>query len=59
MRSEGLAYADGELLYVNYDQVETYEQGAWSATAGLQLKVDAAATKAGSYTSVLTLSLFE
>lgn len=57
--SEGLAYADGELLYVNWDQAATYEQGAWSATAGLQLKVNAATVAAGSYTSVLTLSLFE
>ncbi|MET0456212.1 MAG: hypothetical protein ABW137_30625 [Mycobacterium sp.] len=57
--SEGLAYADGELLYVNVDQTATYTQGSWSATAGLQLKVDAAAVAAGTYTSVLTLSLFE
>lgn len=57
--SEGLGYADGELLYVNWDQVDTYDQGAWSASAGLQLKVDAAAVAPGSYTSVLTLSLFE
>lgn len=57
--SEGLGYADGELLYVNYDQIATYDQGSWSATAALNLKVDAAATKAGTYTSVLTLSLFE
>lgn len=57
--SEGLAYADGELLYVNWDQVDTYSQGSWSATAGLQLKVDATQVDAGSYTSVLTLSLFE
>ncbi|WP_205789049.1 hypothetical protein [Microbacterium sp. CPCC 204701] len=57
--SEGLAYADGELLYANWDQSATYDQGSWSATAGLQLKVDAAEVTAGSYTSVLTLSLFE
>jgi hypothetical protein len=57
--SEGLSYADGELLYANFDQTETYTQGAWSATAGLQLKVDAAQVAAGTYTSVLTLSLFE
>ncbi|WP_404434621.1 hypothetical protein LG299_08115 [Microbacterium lacus] len=57
--SEGLAYADGELLYANYDQAETYEQGSWSATAGLQLKVDATDAATGDYTSVLTLSLFE
>lgn len=57
--SEGLAYADGELLYANWDQADTYEQGSWSAIAGLQLKVDAADVAAGSYTSVLTLSLFE
>jgi hypothetical protein len=56
--SEGLSYADGELLYVNWDQVATYDQGVWSASAGLQLKVDATVA-AGSYTSVLTLSLFE
>jgi len=57
--SQGLSYADGELLYVNYDQADTYAQGAWSATAGLQLKVPASELKSGSYTSVLTLSLFE
>jgi hypothetical protein len=57
--SEGLAYADGELLYANWDQAGSYEQGSWSATAGLQLKVDAADAASGSYTSVLTLSLFE
>ncbi len=57
--SEGLGYADGELLYVNYDQAATYEQGSWSATAGLQLKVDATEVVPGAYTSVLTLSLFE
>jgi hypothetical protein len=57
--SEGLSYADGELLYVNWDQAASYDQGSWSATAGLQLKVDAADVAAGSYTSVLTLSLFE
>ncbi|MCW5951284.1 MAG: hypothetical protein KIT69_03380 [Propionibacteriaceae bacterium] len=57
--SEGLSYADGELLYVNWDQAATYEQGAWSASAGLQLKVGATTVAPGSYTSVLTLSLFE
>lgn len=57
--SKGLAYADGELLYVNYDQIATYDQGSWSASAGLQLKVDAKDVAAGRYTSVLTLSLFE
>jgi len=57
--SEGLAYADGELLYLNADQVETYDQGAWSANAALNLKVNAADVTSGSYTSVLTLSLFE
>jgi hypothetical protein len=57
--SEGLGYEDGELLYANFDQSATYDQGAWSATAGLQLKVDAASVAPGSYTSVLTLSLFE
>jgi len=57
--SEGLAYADGELLYVNWDQADTYSQGSWSATAGLQLKVDATQVDPGAYTSLLTLSLFE
>lgn len=57
--SEGLSYADGELLYANWDQADTYAQGSWSATAGLQLKFPAAEVTAGSYTSVLTLSLFE
>ncbi|MFF2050570.1 hypothetical protein ACFVU2_03120 [Leifsonia sp. NPDC058194] len=57
--SEGLSYADGELLYVNWDQRESYDSGSWSATAGLQLKVNAADVAPGSYTSVLTLSLFE
>lgn len=57
--SEGLGYADGELLYVNWDQSATYDQGSWSASARLQLKVDAAAVEPGSYASVLTLSLFE
>ncbi|WP_308797690.1 hypothetical protein [Agromyces silvae] len=57
--SEGLGYADGELLYVNTDQVATYSQGSWSASAGLHLKVDATTVEPGSYTSVLTLSLFE
>lgn len=57
--SEGLTYADGELLYANFDQAASYAQGSWSATAGLQLKVDATDVAAGTYTSVLTLSLFE
>jgi hypothetical protein len=57
--SEGLGYADGELLYVNYDQEATHAQGSWSATAELRLKVDATAVDPGSYISVLTLSLFE
>ena len=50
---------DQELLYVNWDQSDTYDQGAWSATADLTLKVAASAAATGSYTSVLTLSLFE
>lgn len=50
---------DQELLYVNWDQAGTYDQGAWSATADLTLKVAASAAATGSYTSVLTLSLFE
>ncbi|MFB8387543.1 hypothetical protein ACFC3F_10445 [Microbacterium sp. NPDC055910] len=50
---------DAELLYVNTDQGETYDQGAWSATADLTLKVAASAAATGSYTSVMTLSLFE
>lgn len=57
--SEGLGYADGELLYADYDQTATHDQGSWSATAGLHLKVDATDTDPGAYTSVLTLSLFE
>jgi len=57
--NEGLGYVDGELLYVNYDQLDTYDQGSWSASAGLQLKVPTAEVVPGSYTSVLTLSLFE
>ncbi|MFB8387461.1 hypothetical protein ACFC3F_10035 [Microbacterium sp. NPDC055910] len=57
--SEGLAYADGELLYLNTDQVATYDQGSWSANAALNLKVAAENAASGSYTSVLTLSLFE
>jgi hypothetical protein len=56
--SAGLGYADGELLYVNYDPNGTHQQGSWSATAGLQLKVDTASLVPGTYTSVLTLSLF-
>ncbi|KAA9083757.1 hypothetical protein [Microbacterium radiodurans] len=57
--SEGLGYADGELLYVNTDQLDTYDQGSWTASADLQLKVDATSVAPGAYTSVLTLSLFE
>lgn len=57
--SEGLGYADGELLYANYDQQATHVQGSWSATAGLRLKVDATTVAPWNYTSVLTLSLFE
>ncbi|MDR0594430.1 MAG: hypothetical protein LBG60_14500 [Bifidobacteriaceae bacterium] len=57
--SEGLADPDGRLLYVDWDQLETYDTGVWSATAGLQLKVPAAELVPGAYTSVLTLSLFE
>lgn len=57
--SDGLGYADGELLYANFDQTATHAQGSWSATAELRLKVDATAVDPGSYTSVLTLSLFE
>lgn len=57
--SEGLGYVDGELLYVNSDQLESYHAGSWSATAKLDLKVPAADVRAGHYTSVLTLSLFE
>lgn len=57
--SEGLGYADGELLYVNWDQMSSYSQGVWSAGADLVLKVDTASVAAGSYTSLLTLSLFE
>ena len=57
--NEGLGYADGELLYVNFDQIGSYGQGSWSAAAGLQLKVDAASVVPGNYTAALTLSLFE
>lgn len=57
--SEGLSYADGELLYVDWDQAATYTQGSWSASAGLDLKVSATTVAPGSYTAVLTLSLFE
>ena len=57
--SDGLGYGDGELLYANYDQAATHAQGSWSATAELRLKVDATSVLPGSYTSVLTLSLFE
>ncbi|MFJ6651838.1 hypothetical protein ACIQLJ_03465 [Microbacterium sp. NPDC091313] len=57
--SEGLSYADGELLYANFDPQGSYSQGSWSATAGLQLKVKTTEVTSGAYTSVLTLSLFE
>ena len=57
--SSGLSSPDGELLYVNWDQLDTYEPGSWTATAGLQLRVDAANLSPGTYTSVITLSLFE
>lgn len=57
--NEGLGYADGELLYANYDQAGSHAQGSWSATAELRLKVDATSVEPGNYTSVLTLSLFE
>lgn len=57
--SEGLGYADGELLYANYDQQATHVQGSWSATAELRLKIDSTSVAPGNYTSVLTLSLFE
>jgi len=59
VNSDGLGYADGELLYVNWEQLETYGAGSWSASAGLQLKVDATSVASGNYTSMLTLSLFE
>jgi len=55
----GLATQDTEILYVNWDQEENFGQGPWSATADLSLKVPAASVEPGSYTSVLTLSLFE
>lgn len=57
--STGLGHEDGEFLYLNYDPVGTAAQGTWSATADLNLKVLAASVQPGSYTSVLTLSLFE
>ncbi len=57
--SQGLAYADGELLYANWDPSVPSTQGSWSATAGLHLKLDATTVVPGSYTSVLTLSLFQ
>ena len=57
--SAGLGYPDGELLYVNSDQLESYHAGSWSASAGLDLKVARGGRPAGNYTSVITLSLFE
>lgn len=56
--SDGLGYADGELLYANFDQPADHARGSWSATAELRLKVDGTVDP-GSYTSILTLSLFE
>ena len=55
----GIGLTGAELLYANFDQSATYDQGAWSATAGLNLQVPAAELASGDYTSVLTLSLFE
>lgn len=57
--SVGLSAVDTEILYMNWDQGETVGEGPWSATADLTLKVSAAGIHPGSYTSVLTLSLFE
>ena len=56
---EGPGLVDQELLYMNTDQEGTYDQGSWDATADLTLKVAATAAATGSYTSVMTLSLFE
>lgn len=52
----GPGITDKELLFLG-ESAETVG-GAWSATAGLQLKVRSD-VEAGSYSSVLTLSLFE
>lgn len=48
-----------DLLYMSLDSAEsTAAQGSWSTTAALKLKT-AATVAPGSYTSLLTLSLFE
>ena len=52
----GLGNVEKELLFLG-DSAEA-ASGAWSATAGLQLKVGAD-VEPGSYASVVTLSLFE
>jgi hypothetical protein len=53
----GPGLVDRELLFLNDDSSGSVG-GTWSATAGLGLKVPAD-VQAGSYTSTLTLSLFE
>lgn len=49
---------NGELLYLTESAAGAEGGGQWSATADLSLRVPADVTP-GSYTSVLTLSLFE
>ncbi|MFT4210976.1 MAG: hypothetical protein QM626_03815 [Microbacterium sp.] len=58
----GTGLSDLELLYLapsSADAASGDFAGVYSATASLDLKVPATTTAAGSYTSVLTLSLFE
>jgi len=57
--SPGLSTADTEILYINWDPADNEGLGPWSANADLSLKVLAGEVEPGSYTSVLTLSLFE
>ena len=54
----GPGLVDQELLFLGESAEAADSGGIWSATAGLQLRVGADVAP-GSYTSVLTLSLFE
>jgi hypothetical protein len=48
----------GELLYMAGDSEEYLDEGSWQATAALVLKAPASVVP-GTYTSTITLSLFE
>jgi hypothetical protein len=54
----GPGLVDQELLAMAFDSTTVNPEGSWTATADLALRVPAT-TQAGTYVSVLTLSLFE